>query len=1114
MLETPSFDVLNRHLNVHQHLLLEASAGTGKTFSIENIVVRLLIETPPHQPVPRTLERLLIMTFTRAAARDLKMRIRANIQNALTHLQYPSQPPDYLLKVIEMGEGAIDKAKTCLENALFNFDQAQIYTIHSFCNRMLRNFVFEGDLSLDLSGGEHPLPKELFKRGIRDFFHTGLTSEQYGKIQMVLLAKAYGHNQEDLENELLKVLQRRGAIAASASFSELYLQFCEKFTLFKQFIPDKILEDFYTLIPFLNKVEGRFAEECVPLVKQLIDILSLAIPSQDHFEQIIANAPLLLSLFDPESRNKRKKGPEKPLHYPDLARDLKIFLAPALEAGNTHLITVRLAADCQKHLQTVLKEEECFGPDDLLTAMQRAVHQAEFTEHVRALYDTVIIDEFQDTDPIQWDIIQTLFLREFKGHLMLVGDPKQSIYAFRQADIYTYLAAAEALGPQAKATLDTNYRSQTPLLQALNTLFSKASSFMSLPRTSAFLPYRPVCAGSKTIKTFNDPWGCVHFMRVHYPKKFSRDDLESQILPFIAGEIQRLISKDFISPREIAVLVNDRYQAQNTLQILKQWNIPAQLQRQVLLADSPAVDLLKELLQATLSPRDESALKTALGGPLIGWTHLELERLKEEIELQTVLLQFYELRRLLIEQNFGTFFYAFLHTVFGREISTEEALLKRDGGLELYQDLLHLAEIAMTYQSTSRATPEELLQWISSFKQTRVDEETSIKKRRDVDQEAVQILTIHSSKGLEFDCVFALGLMNPLRLPDLLIPNEKGDAWHAVRESDDPLYQRFSKEHEAESMRQLYVAMTRARLRLYIPLALGPQKTTSPIDCFLEKLPPLDSFLSTSITVSDLSPLQPPIKSASFPTPPLIPPLAFQIPCERSYMFSYSSLAKGHARELKEMQQEPPHDFQAELRNVHTLPSGSDVGNLLHGFLEIAPFDKPLESAIIAEQLQHTPFHSWSSVLQKMLETAFNTPLPLKTGWISLKNVSPQKAYREMNFMFPWDEELILPETEKLPGFLKGVIDLIFEHDGFYYLADWKSNWLGPDTTFYTPSHLQNAMFENGYYLQAEVYREALRRYLALFDDRPFEELYGGMFYLFLRGLDPEKPGLGIYHGK
>ena len=202
------FNVLDRNLELHRHYLLEASAGTGKTFSIQNIVARLLIE-PAACGAPLPLQKILVVTFTRAATRDLKTRIRANIDEAIRFfVRWESQgsldemAPDYLKAVMERGKEAVDVARKRLQQALFTFDQCQIFTIHSFCARMLRQYAMESDMGLHAFGGDDPLPKSEIMGIIRDFFRTEVRQENFSAAQLEILLK-----KDPQQKKLLKLIQ-------------------------------------------------------------------------------------------------------------------------------------------------------------------------------------------------------------------------------------------------------------------------------------------------------------------------------------------------------------------------------------------------------------------------------------------------------------------------------------------------------------------------------------------------------------------------------------------------------------------------------------------------------------------------------------------------------------------------------------------------------------------------------------------------------------------------------------------------------------------------------------------------------------------------------------------
>jgi exodeoxyribonuclease V beta subunit len=178
-----------------------------------------------------------------------------------------------------------------------------------------------------------------------------------------------------------------------------------------------------------------------------------------------------------------------------------------------------------------------------------------------------------------------------------------------------------------------------------------------------------------------------------------------------------------------------------------------------------------------------------------------------------------------------------------------------------------------------------------------------------------------------------------------------------------------------------------------------------------------------------------------------------------------------------------------------------------HSPQELIPFT--------SKYTKNTPYSEWTEMIAQIVYNALSTPFPFPDGLKPIANLKEGSFYREAEFLYPWESDFFISEIEYRSGFLKGVIDLIFEIDGKYYLLDWKSNWLGPTRQAYRQDLLHQAMLENHYFLQAQVYTEALRRFVALYDGRPFDQIFGGIFYIFLRGLDSTTgDDFGVYFFK
>ncbi len=1161
------FKVLDRDLVLHRHYLLEASAGTGKTFSIQNIVVRLLIESQGEKE-PLLLQKILVVTFTRAAMRDLKLRIRSNIEQALHYLQswqienpLIEQAPDYLKACMEKGEEAVRHARKRLQQALFTFDQAQIFTIHSFCARMLRQFALESDMGLHSLAGDEPLPQSEIMTIIRDFFRTEVRMENYSPSQLEILLREDPH-----QRKLLKLIQSGYDFPIFPSFRDIYTQFNEKMLILKQSLSltsEKIIEDFRAQAgAYRNYKNGETKAETLAKVIRFAKLFDQEEWSTQDIDGLIGDSLVWVKALDP-TLLKGKPLKEEQLNYPYLTKQLQECLYTMIEeSGSFAVLLARMARDCQQLLKRYQREEEKLSPDDVLRKMNSALDRLIFLSKVQAYYQAAIIDEFQDTDPLQWQIFRRLFISDahpWQGYLYLVGDPKQSIYSFRQADIYTYLAAAQALGDAHCFSLDVNYRSQPHLVQALNMLFASEHlpHFIPLPKKSLYLSYQPVQAATvNQNQPFEDERGAIHFF-IADGQAFKRPkltDLETHVFfPFIAQEIIRLRKQNDLQFRQFAVLVRDRHQALRLAERFDHLSIPYLNQRGTSLADSAAHQALTDLVRAVLHPQDRGAIRTALGSSLMGWTHEEVKKFES---MEFVLLFVQHLRICLFDKGFAAFFQNMLQAACKPDGQTVlEQILAKEGGLEFYRDLQQIADIVVDHQYLEWNGPEGIIPFLDQFQIWEQNEDARIKRFQDPTADGVKILTLHFSKGLEFDIVFALGLVNRVGVKDDLIPIElDGQMLLAPLSEDSEEHQRYCEECDAEKMRQLYVALTRAKTQLYIPVALHlPSEKikwgdASPMDLFLARLwqPAPDSyasiyeriknyagksllefletigkqhFMTFSIHQEVVDKFPRETHAKAFPI--LHPPAKVSVSGRPLWMTSFSSLSQHFeykAAERLALLGISPRDFECALKDEHTLPANSETGLLMHHLLEKLTFKdfKPLKNAEQAISLVHpfvhkTAFKDWEAVIAKLIFNTLKAPLSTQFGNFCLADLEPTQMYREMPFVFPYKKGKGVEEMEFKEGLIKGVIDVLFTYNGFYYLVDWKTNWLGPQVEAYDVSSLQMAMQEHAYFLQAAIYTEAIKRYLNLVEKRSFAECFGGAFYFFLRGIQSGGQA-GIYH--
>ncbi|NNM42728.1 MAG: UvrD-helicase domain-containing protein [Chlamydiae bacterium] len=524
------FDVLDRDLDIFGKHFLEASAGTGKTFALENLVCRLLLH--PEKSIP--IEKILIVTFTKASTREIKARIRSTLEKVKHYLIYDPTALDYVASLQERGE--VQEALRKAEDALANFTQAQIYTIHGFCYRMLQEFAFTADIGLHITDVEDFGYKAIAKERVKDFLRLGL-SNSYSPVQVEKILRKEGYDVDSFAEKLVKMIEKGTHIPSNISFSEAVEQVQGKLQEISKTYSvraEDFLQDYTRVASCYKKMTSQAFEKQALFLGELLQ------------EKVFADKDISLLLQQEElflegmkEGNKKLRGsfPEKnTLHYPDIFAELREEIYPIFEKMNdTSCTMLRMGRDFQELWEKKQNAVELFSPDDIVKKMAKSVENTEFVSEIQKKYDACVIDEFQDTDTLQWKIFRTLFLDPQNPirSLCFVGDPKQSIYSFRKADLYTYLQAKEEVGES--CVLSTNYRSQPSLVKALNTLFSSETvkSWIRLPSLNTEMEYTHVKAAPHAEEeVFEDGKASLHFFIAESPlgreKKWPTSEMEEK----------------------------------------------------------------------------------------------------------------------------------------------------------------------------------------------------------------------------------------------------------------------------------------------------------------------------------------------------------------------------------------------------------------------------------------------------------------------------------------------------------------------------------------------------------------------------------------------------------
>ena len=1134
--------------------LIEASAGTGKTFTIAALYLRLLLGLGGEAAYPRAIsvEELLVVTFTEAATEELRGRIRSNIHELrIACLRGESDNPLYSALLAEIADKD-DAAKTLLL-AERQMDEAAVFTIHGFCQRMLSLNAFESGMLFEQQLIEDE--SRLRYQACADFWRRHcypLTRD----IAAVI------HDVWKGPRDLLKSLDRwlqgeapqlKSPPAPNETLAERHQQIIARIDSLKQQWREQVGEIEGVLEnsgldrrKFNRGNQGKWMEKVNAWAQE--ETLSYQLP--DALEKF-AQSFLL---------ERTKAGGEPPVH--PLFSAVESLLASSLTL--TDLVLARAMVEIRDAVAREKRRRGELGFDDMLSRLDEALRGDSgetLASAIRQRFPVAMIDEFQDTDPQQYRIFRRIWRRQPETALLLIGDPKQAIYAFRGADIFTYMKARGDV--TAHYTLDTNWRSSPGMVSSVNRLFSLSDN----PFMFREIPFLPVKAAAKnqglrfTVDAADVPAMNVWLMPGDTVgsgdyQTFMAQLCATQIRDWLsAGQRGRALlwrgeTSRPVQASDITVLVRNRLEAAQVREALQTLGIPSvYLSNRDSVFETLEAQELLWLLQAVLAPERENTLRSALATSMFGLTALDIENLNQDEQAWDALVEeFSEYRQIWRQRGVMPMLRALMTA---RHIA--ENLLATRGGERRLTDILHISELLQ--EAASQLESEHaLVRWLAQHIAEPDSNAASQQMRLESDKHLVQIVTIHKSKGLEYPLVW-LPFIARFRKQDQAFYHDR-ETFAAVLDlgQDEASLELAEAERLAEDLRLLYVALTRAVWHCSLGVAPLSSRKSGNSDFHLSALgrllqageamdaaglaARLADFCHGDIALQipgelDLTPWQAPAA-----TIPRLSARELQRRIADDWrVTSYSGLQQHgfsggqdllprldvDAAGVGEVVEEPqltPHQF----------PRGAAPGTFLHSLFEELDFTQPVPEGWMAEKLQLSGFDAqWAPVLTDWLGGVLKTRLPGPD--IALNQLAARDKQVEMAFYLPIAQLLTAERLDALirqydplsadtppldfrqvRGMLKGFIDLVFRHEGRYYLLDYKSNWLGEDREAYTRPAMEQAMRAHRYDLQYQLYSLALHRYLRhRLADYDYDRHFGGVIYLFLRGMDGQEGGQGIF---
>jgi exodeoxyribonuclease V beta subunit len=1175
--------------------LIESSAGTGKTWTIASLYLRLVVE--------RELQvgQILVVTFTTAATEELNGRIRRKLRDASVAFSGGAVDDAFILALRDRlaAAGRLSAAAELASNALRMFDEAAIFTIHGFCGRVLKDNAFESASLFDteLVPDQGDLVDEVAADFYRSRIHGTITPWPMRYVDPLAHFEANGLNPADLARFIrdhagkpyLSILPSiddslatcRGIPALEAAFETARAAAVAAWQAGRDAIPSLLRDGRLNGNSYSAKIVARMAEE--------MDRLSCEPPRLVEFTDLLRFRPEKLEA----RRNKGKTAPEHPFFERFEAWHLasealrSAYFAPVMAMRH------ELAAYAESELERRKRKGNVRFYDDLLLDLRKALDgpsRRALEERVRGRYAAALIDEFQDTDLLQYGIFDAFF--PAGSMLFLIGDPKQAIYSFRGADIFAYLEAAANV--ESRYSLGENFRSAPALVEAVNVLFRSAPDPFVFPQ----IDYPEVSAAAQATPKEScrdgvpDP-APLRFRILPRPAgakpghAIGKGEATREAVADTASQVVRLLEEGRagvetidgrgVLPGDVAVLVRTNRQAFDIHAALRRAGVPAVIYGSESVFGSREAESLRRVLAAIVEPGHDGRVRAALATAWFGVDAGTLFRLQDDEEGWTGwMLRFLGWREMWASDGF---------VAMGRDMIREAGIRTRllglpDGERRL-TDLLHLFELMHEVEHEEGLGVEALCAWLSrriadaaSDEATRRPSSEEHQLRLETDEMAVKVVTVHKSKGLEYPIVFCPFLWHAHDPAGMgkgvaergVLCHDPVDGSRTIRDFGSPAIDvhaaQASSESRSENARMLYVALTRAKFRCVatwgaikgagetaLARLLHPAGIPDHDDGLLDDLRAL-AARSGRIAVETVG-------APAFSRLPVAEASASSLECrtfrgriDRDWgVTSFTGLVAGAGGKGEKPDRDalalapPPADDGAArpeggIPTPFDFPRGAKAGLFFHSLMETIDFaagDEAIRDAVRAGLPAFGFGAEWEGLAAAMVRNALSTALDAKDPAFTLKSLPRSRRLHEIEFGLPLERltpsaiseayaecrgkhdvdpgavaRLSFPTVR---GLLKGYIDLVFERGGRYFLLDWKTNHLGGRIEDYAPESLARSMTDSFYFLQSHLYAVALDRYLSRrIAGYSHDAHFGGVFYLYVRGLDPARgAAFGVY---
>lgn len=1107
------------------HCVIEASAGTGKTYLIEHLVLDLIIQGV-------SLSKILVVTFTTKATIELKTRIRSRLEKILTTMEDHKTTEPYS---INDPVWEIDSATYVLiKEAMANFDKINISTIHGFCQQIIGDFAFE-------SG-------QLFKQTVAhsDYAFNFVLK----KIVQTRLTQVGAE-----QNFLVKTLKVMGGINGLSHLLQ---------TAIKE---QKNLElpDITTLNELLTNFPITAAEDCIKEIQNyqissattkrfwgpILTLLKTSNINSVSYKSIKNKLEKILLGIDAFKKNGmpglfwsevtptdlgylQEKFTKHAEGVNDTAVTSVFAIGNACNAllSNAYdfkaIIVETLLPQLVEELAIFKQKEGLVDFDDMILRVNSVInsHHGELlVKHLQERFQIAIIDEFQDTDSLQWEIFNKLFLNSKNHRLILVGDPKQAIYGFRGSDLQTYISAINTIktitGKKAEE-LKTNFRSSPEIIEAQCKIFNGHNKYPFFTGRNKGLFKSAIC-GKATLSLQDSQGKIVPAIHIVEVNKKNALTTRRHIAEGIALAIKESLNAykfegNPIRPEQIMVLTSNAKEGLEMAHALKAVGVAHMFFRQDGLFVTPEANALLDLFLAIDEPDNIAKRAKVLLGPFFSFNLEEVAHCRNLPNNHPILTCLFNWQQLLLSGNYGKFFASIVS-----DSGITQRLLFFNKDERYLTNVLHLLELLQKETIVGYYTPFDLAikikRWMNGSEQPSI-EDSGIQRLEQLSG-AVQILTIHKAKGLEAPIVAIYGgfVESGKRAHIHRYHDKEGQRkiWiGSIKFAPTPVQELIDDERKEDYQRLLYVALTRAKNLLILPKIIFDtndqcdDRNNSKVDdasfsvcngsyqSVNQQLVALSNELDASSTITrhnnDGVPEQTTNNtfeqnayySTMSPTKILTP--NFSVLKKACRPICKFSVVDTH-NNLKLPSQQYVNNWQNSLNaNSH------ELAMVIHQLLQVLPINQLAEQTIT----------NWLE--DPIVANLFETIVPA-----SLHKAAATRTYRILTckLHLHGGKEITLSRLERVirnmdfiapcPGqkdLLNGSLDMMLQWQGKTYGLDWKIDQLDS----YCQSKLQVTV-EKYYLLQARVCIIAICRFLDITSEKKFKEQFGGFIFAFIGGL-------------